>query len=126
MKNIVENKPTTMEEALLDPSYADVHEDLRYVLHTVLKTPYKDRMPQHYEKSMTSLTLERAVELFENQPNMPIKAVLNTLWQYLPEDTSASLVLNITKKVIEKWESLIIEKPLSTAFQQENRLLETA
>ena len=115
-----------MEEALLDPSYAEVHEDLRYVLNTVLKTPYKDRMPKHYEKSMTSLTLERAVELFEKQPNMPIKAVLNALWQYIPEDTSASLVLNITKKVIEKWEQLMVGKTLESVSQHENQVLEIA
>ena len=126
MKNIVENKTITMEEALLDPSYAEVHEDLRYVLNTVLKTPYKDRMPKHYEKSMTSLTLERAVELFEKQPNMPIKAVLNALWQYIPEDTSASLVLNITKKVIEKWEQLMAGKTQQTVSQHENQVLEIA
>ena len=126
MKNIVENKSMTMEEALLDPSYAEVHEDLRYVLNTVLKTPYKDRMPKHYEKSMTSLTLERAVELFEKQPNMPIKAVLNALWQYIPEDTSASLVLNITKKVIEKWEQLMVGKTLESVSQHENQVLEIA
>ena len=50
-------------------------------------------------------------KLFIENPNMPIKTVLITVFEPLTEDIPAPLVLKLTKKIIQKWESLSATLP---------------
>ena len=56
-------------------------------------------------------------KLFLENPNIPIKTVVMTILQPLTEDIPAPLVLKLTKKIIQKWESL------SAALPQNNEVL---
>ena len=104
MKNTEENKSMTMEEVLQDPSQAHLHAAIRYTLNT----PFNVLFPKKHELTMVDLAKERTIELFEENPNMPLNVVLTDVWKQLPNDLSPSLILKVTKKTIEKWESLIV------------------
>ena len=102
MENSKDNKTMTIEEMLSDPSYAHIHEGLRYLQ----KTNPKDIFPKKYEKSMIGLALTDAVNLFKKNPNMPLKKVISTIIASFDDDLTADLILKMTKQIIEKWGKL--------------------
>ena len=116
MKNDEENKSMTYEEALQDPSLAQFHDVIRYVH----KTPFSQMFPKKHELTLLGLAESKTIKLFKENPNMPIKTVLTTVFEPLTEDIPAPLVLKLTKKIIQKWESL------SATLPQNNEVLTSA
>ena len=110
MENIKENRTMTFEEMLADPSFSHVHEGLRYLQ----RTDPKDIVPKKYEKSMIGLALTDTVELFQKNPNMPLKKVIATVINSFDDDLRADLILKMTKQIIEKWEKLSAALPAKT------------
>ncbi len=102
MENSKGNKTMTFEEMLADPEFAHVHEGLRYLQ----RTPPNELFPKKYEKSMIGLALTDAVELFQENPNMPLKMVISTIIASFDDDLSADLILKMTPKIIEKWKKM--------------------
>jgi hypothetical protein len=102
MENLKGNRTMTFEEMLADPEFAQVHEGLRYLQ----RTPPNELFPKKYEKSMIGLALTDAVELFQKNPDMPIKTVISTIIASFDDDLSADLILKMTPKIIEKWKTL--------------------
>lgn len=103
MKMTIENKQQTIQEALQDPSLAHLHEAFRYALNT----SFKDAFPKKYELSLIDKALDKTVKLFIENPCTPIKTVLATILDNLPDDIESPLLLKITRKTIEKWENLL-------------------
>jgi hypothetical protein len=99
MENLKENRTMTFEEMLADPEFAHIHEGLRYLQ----RTPPNELFPKKYEKSMIGLALTDTVELFQKNPNMPLKMVISTIIASFDDDLSADLILKMTPKIIEKW-----------------------
>ena len=113
MNNNEKNKSMTYEGALQDPSIAEFHDLIRYVH----KTPFSKMFPKKHELTLTYLVESKTRKLFIENPNMPIKTVLTTVFEPLTEDIPAPLVLKLTKKIIQKWESL------SATLPQNNEVL---
>ena len=113
MKEIKENKDLTYEEALNDPSLAHIHDLIRYVQ----KTPFSQMFPKKHELTLIGLAESKTRKLFIENPNMPLKTVLTTVFEPLTDDIPAPLVLKLTKKIIQKWESL------SATLPQNNEVL---
>lgn len=116
MKMTEENKKPTIQEALQDPSLAHLHG----ALHHALNTTFKEAFPKKHEMSLSDGALDKVVKLFIENPYMPIKNVLTTIFEQLPNDISAPLLLEITKKTVEKWKSL------SATTQTKTPLMATA
>lgn len=110
MKNIEKKKYRTAEEVLNDPSLAEYHEAIR----ATRNKPFSQMFPKKHEMSLTSLVKQKAVLLFKTNPNLPIKVVVLTIFEPLTNDIPAPLMLKLTEKIIEQWESL------SAAAAQEN------
>ena len=102
MKNNEKSKSMTYEEALKDPSMAEFHEIIR----RFQTTPHSQIFPKKHEMGLLSVVEINTRKLFIENPNMPIKTVLTTVFEPLTEDIPAPLVLKLTKKIIQKWESL--------------------
>jgi hypothetical protein len=102
MESLKGNRTMTFEEMLADPEFAHIHEGLRYLQ----KTPPNELFPKKYEKSMIGLALTDTVELFQKNPNMPLKMVISTIIASFDDDLSADLILKMTPKIIEKWKKM--------------------
>ena len=113
MKNMEKSKSMTYEEALQDPSIAEFHDFIRYVQ----KTPFSKMFPKKHQMSLLSIVGMDTRKLFIENPNLQIKTVVTTILQPLTEDIPAPLVLKLTKKIIQKWESL------SATLPQNNEVL---
>ena len=112
MKTIQEQKIKTFNEVLKDSELAELHDAIQY-LH---KTPFSKVFPKKHEMGLTDFALEQTILLFNENPYSPIKIALTTiLGKITNEDISASLMLKLTKKIINKWDNL------SYSFQQENQ-----
>ncbi len=116
MKNNEKSKSMTYEEALQDPSMADFHE----IIKRFQTTPHSQIFPKKHEMALLSIVEINTRKLFIEKPNMPLKTVLTTVFEPLTDDMPAPLVLKLTKKIIQKWESL------SATLSQNNEVLTTA
>jgi hypothetical protein len=99
---LTENRKMTYEEVLADPSLAEFHEAIHYLR----RTTFSQRFPKKHELILTDSVKEKAKELFRENPNMPIKMVITTIFEPMTNDISASLFLKLTQTIIKKWESL--------------------
>jgi hypothetical protein len=113
MKNKEENKVPTIEEALKDPAHARFHEVLRYVQNK----PSSVLMPKKHELILTDLVAIKAIKLYHETPNLPLKKVITTVFDALTDDIPAPLMLKLTKKIIDVWENcaLTIQKEKAVA-----------
>lgn len=102
MNKGTEHKTVTFDEALKDPSLAHFHEAIQFVK----DKSGQELFPKKYELGVMDSALETVVELFEKRPNMPLKSVLTSVFQDLPDDLSATFILKITNKVIQQWSKL--------------------
>jgi hypothetical protein len=98
----IKEKNITFEEALQMPELAHFHEVIRYLE----RTPFSEAFPKKYEKSLERMVSEHTFSLFKEQPSLPLKTVITTTLQTLPDDLSAKLILKMTKLTIQKWEDL--------------------
>lgn len=102
MKNNEKDKSLTFEEALQDPSLAHIHESILYLQ----KTPFSQMFPKKNELSLTAIVEMEARNLFIENPNLPIKKVITTIFEPLTDDIPAPLVLKLTQKIIQQWSKL--------------------
>jgi hypothetical protein len=99
---LTENRTMTYDEVLADPSLAEFHEAIHYLR----KTTFSQRFPKKHELTLTDVVNEKAKKLFTENPDMPIKMVITTIFEPLTNDIPAPLFLKLTQTIIEKWESL--------------------
>jgi hypothetical protein len=102
MEELKENLSMTYEEVLQDPSLSDFHEAVRLLQNR----PHRVIFPKQYELSMLSHTEGKVIELFKENPKMPLKTVVSRIISNYPDDLWADLMSKLTSKIIEKWESL--------------------
>ena len=112
MKNIKESRSMTFEEALQDPSLAPIHEHIRYLQNT----PFSKIFPKKHELTLTYLVESKARRLYTENPNMPIKKVITTIFEPLTDDIPAPLMLKLTQNIIDLWAKLFVTN------QQDNRV----
>ena len=113
MKNIEKSKSMTYEEALQDPSMSEFHA----IIKRLQTTPHSQIFPKKHEMTLLSVVEIDTRKLFIENPNMPLKTVLTNVFEPLTDDIPAPLVLKLTKKIIQKWESL------SATLPQNNEVL---
>ena len=116
MKNIEKSKSMTYEEALQDPSMSEFHA----IIKRLQTTPHSQIFPKKHEMTLLSVVEIDTRKLFIANPNLQIKTVVTTILQPLTDDIPAPLVLKLTKKIIQKWESL------SATLPQNNEVLTSA
>jgi hypothetical protein len=102
MENVKGSRTMTFEEMLADPEFAQAHEGLRYLQ----RTPPNELFPEKYEKSMIGLALTDTNDLFQENPDMPLKTVVSTVIASFDDDLSADLILKMTPEIIDKWHTL--------------------
>lgn len=112
MKNKEKKQSISVEEALNDPSLAEYHEAIR----ATHNKPFSQLFPKKHEMSLSSHIRMKTKALYEKSPNMPIKLVITTIFEPLTNDIPAPLMLKLTEKIIEQWESL------SATAAQENTI----
>jgi hypothetical protein len=113
MKEIEENRTMTVDEILQDSSLAYMHEFVR----KVQNIPASQLIPRKHEKVLTSVTEIETRTLFLKNPNLPIKKVITTIFEDLTDDIPPSLMLKLTKKIIDTWAKLsVAQKENTSAF----------
>ena len=113
MKNIRQHKSISFEDALKDASLVHFHEAIR----SVQNKSNKDISPKKYEKSMLNLAESDTVRFFKENPNMSIKTIVAAIIQSFPDEVSPDMILKMTKKIVEKWQSL------SSSYRQETQAI---
>lgn len=111
MNKTEENKKMTIEEVLQDPSLERFHDAIRLVQNT----PFSTLFPKKHELTLTHFVVMGTTDLYNENPNIPIKKVITTIFDDLTDDIPAPLMLKLTKKIIEKWSKLSAESIVSTA-----------
>ncbi len=104
------SRTMTYDEALKDPSLADMHEAMRFVRGKPASVLY----PQKHEKALTSVSRMKTRKLFKENPDMPIKEVVIAVFKPLTNDIPPPLMLTLTQNIIEVWMELTL------VLQQEN------
>jgi hypothetical protein len=75
------------------------------------KTPFSKAFPNKYKALTEDEALEKTYELFDENPNMPLKRVVTTVLNSLDDDLSSVLVLEMTCVTIKEWEKLTSKIP---------------
>jgi hypothetical protein len=102
MENNEKKKSKTFVEALEDPTLAHFHEAIK----SIQNKPFSQLFPKKHEITLTHVVEHNVGKLFDENPHMPIKMVVATVFAPLTDDIPATLMLKLTKIIIEKWESL--------------------
>jgi hypothetical protein len=102
MNNSEKYIPIGFEKALEDTSMAHLHEAILFVHNK----PNSVLLPKKHEKSITNLAISDTVKLFRQDPYMPLTKVVATIIQSFPDDIPSGIIVKMTKKIVEKWESL--------------------
>jgi hypothetical protein len=102
MENI---KESIMPESLWaeDPKFAQQCQD---VYDYLKRTPFSKAFPNKYKAITKGEALEKTFELFEENPNMPLKSVVTTVLNGLDDDISAEMVVEMTRIIIKEWKEL--------------------
>ena len=102
MENIKESViPANIWEE--DPEYA---QELEKIHDYVKKTPFSKMFPNKYKAITEDEALEKTYELFDEHSNMALKNVVTTVLNTLDDDLSETLVLEMTRVIIDKWKQL--------------------
>jgi len=105
-----QKKSLSFDDALQDSAYEHLWDTLRY-----LETAkFADLFPEKHLLTLKSLTAQKLKALHRESPFSPLKDVVTHALENLPDDTSAALVLEMTRFTIEKWESMT-EKAVTAA-----------
>jgi hypothetical protein len=86
-----------------DPEYA---QELQNIHDYLQRTPFSKAFPNKYKAIKEYEASEKTVELFDENPNMPLKTVITTVLNYLEGDLSDTLVLDLTREIIKEWKGL--------------------
>ena len=110
MKKNKEPKEMTLEEALLDPSFAPFHELIR----AVKDKPNKDIFPKKYEMCVIDAAMVTMVALVDNNPNISFRKALKGVIKNLPKDITDVLFTKVIKQALEEWpERLAAAQPIN-------------
>jgi hypothetical protein len=102
MENIKESViPANIWEE--DPEYA---QELQNIHDYLKRTPFSKAFPNKYKAIKEYEAAEATVELFDENPKMPLKTVVSTVLNSLEDDLSDTLVLDITREIIKEWRGL--------------------
>jgi hypothetical protein len=102
MKMEEKNEPIMFEDALSNPTYAHLHDVLRYVdaAHD------SELSPKKYQMGLEHITIKHVQLTFNEQPNLGLKDVVISVLEKLPSDIPPSFMLKIMHFIIKKWENL--------------------
>jgi hypothetical protein len=100
MENIKESA-VPMSVWLEDPELA---QQFQNAYEYVKKTPFSKMFPEKYEGVIEHVVIQNTYELFEEQPNLPLKNVVSTVFNNLHDDLSAEMLVKMTHLIIETWQ----------------------
>ncbi len=103
------NSPT-FEEALQNPAYEHLWETLKYLQ----TAKFADLFPEKHLLAHKSLIAQKLKALHGHSPLLPLKDVVAHTLESLPDDTSAAVVMELTRFAIDKWEAMA-EKEVAEA-----------
>ncbi len=96
-----------LSEAMKDPETAKFIDDFKRYAE---KTPFSKMFPKKYELSLEQMVYDDTHELFEKQPDLPLKSVVTTVLNNLTEDDlSPELLLKMTQLIIQEWQAVSTE-----------------
>jgi hypothetical protein len=114
MNNTGKSRTMSYDEILADPSLAHMHEMVRYVHNT----PASQLFPKKHEMGLKYVAQKNTRKLYSENPDMPIKKVLMTVFEQLTDDIPAPLMLKLTQTIIDMWEklSLPVQQDMAVAI----------
>jgi hypothetical protein len=84
----------------------DISDEMRAFIRSTSNKPLSQLMPKKHQSVLTSLVNSKVIKLHKENPNMPIKKVITTIFEPLTDDIPAPLMLKLTQKIIEDWTAL--------------------
>jgi hypothetical protein len=75
---------------------------------------FADLFPKKHLLSLQDMVSRKLKTLYLQTPTLPLKEAVTHALENLPDDTSAAVVMEITRFTIEKWESMT-EKAVTAA-----------
>jgi hypothetical protein len=102
-------------EAMKDPETAKFIEDFQRYAE---KTPFSKMFPKKHEMILEDVVYERTLQLFHEQPDMPLKNVVSTVLNSLKDDLSADLLVKMTRLIIKDWENAPNEVHAENAVEE--------
>ncbi|MFN0033440.1 MAG: hypothetical protein ACKVUS_00150, partial [Saprospiraceae bacterium] len=92
-----QNKSISFEEALQDPAYEHLWGTLRY-----LETAkFSNLFPKKHLLALQDLIARKLKALHGEIPSLPLKDAVTHALENLPDDTSAAVVMELTRFAIE-------------------------
>ncbi len=107
---MVKSIELTYEEVMSNPAY----EHLQEAVVLLQNSRFEDHFPEKHLLALKSLTVQKLKALQREAPFSPLKDVVTHVLENIPDDTSATVVIELTRFAIEKWES-IAEKDVTAA-----------
>lgn len=93
----------TAEQIRQMPELAHLYEAVLFLEHNKGNILF----PKKYEASILDIAEEDTYELFEEQPTLPLKDVIATIVPTFSLNLSGELILKVTQKIIETWETQV-------------------
>jgi uncharacterized protein YjgD (DUF1641 family) len=103
MKLEMQDKPITFDEALQKSELSHLHE----VIHYLENTPDEAIFPEKIEATAQYMANLHVNTLFKENPNMPIKNVISSVLEHLPDTLTSAMLKNITQKIIKNWDKKV-------------------
>ncbi len=100
----------TYEEVMTNPAY----EWAREAVTLLQNSRFEDLFPKKHLLGLKSVVHRKLKVLHNENTLLPLKDVVTHALENLPDDTSATVVMEITRFTIEKWESMT-EKAVTAA-----------
>jgi hypothetical protein len=107
MKQLLNSKMITFEEALQDPARKNMWE----VIHFLQKHEDDILFPEKYIASQKDTIIRQMKALNQEAPNTSLKYAVFSSLEHLPDTVPASTLLELTRFAIEQWEALSVEAP---------------
>jgi hypothetical protein len=105
MKDTATNEIMTLEKE--DKLHLlDISDEVKESIRRAKNKPLSQLMPRKHELVITDLVKSKIVKLHKENPDMPIKKVITTIFEPLTDDIPAPLMLKLTQKIIEDWTAL--------------------
>jgi hypothetical protein len=97
----------TYEEVMANPAY----EGLREAVVLLQESTFADLFPKKHILGLKSLVHRKLKDLHHENILTPLKDVVAHVLETLPDDTSAAMVIELTRFTIEKWELMTEREP---------------
>lgn len=92
----------TYEEVMSNPAY----EWVREAVVLLQNNKFEDLFPKKHLLALQNLAAHKLRVLHRETPSLPLKDVVTHILGGLPDDTSAAVVMELTRFAIEKWEAM--------------------